>query len=146
MLCGQAHHLYRMRIHLKHHFVWTYSLPVNQNFNAFFAYKYVERYAGESYNILDFSARWSIKNLELSVYFNNIWSLTLNRYRSRENRGGYAYCYSLINGYYYRIWTRHQTDVDEETVTSSLNVILPVSQVVTTGSSPSEGTVSACMS
>ena len=63
---------YSINNDLKHHFVWTYSLPVNQNFNAFFAYKYVERYAGELYNILDFSARWSIKNLELSVYFNNI--------------------------------------------------------------------------
>ena len=63
---------YSINNDLKHHFVWTYSLPVKPNLNAFFAYKYVERSAGESYNILDFSARWAIKTLELSVYFNNI--------------------------------------------------------------------------
>ena len=63
---------YSINNDLKHHFVWTYSLPVHQNLKAFFAYKYVERFAEESYNILDFSARWSIKSFELSIYLNNI--------------------------------------------------------------------------
>ena len=63
---------YSINNDLKHHFVWTYSLPVNLNLNAFFAYKYIERTADESYNIFDFSARLAIKSLELSIYFNNI--------------------------------------------------------------------------
>ena len=66
---------YSINNDLKHHFIWTYSLPVNLNLNAFLAYKYIERSAGESYSILDFSARWVIKNLELSVYFNNILNM-----------------------------------------------------------------------
>ena len=66
---------YSINNDLKHHFVWTYSLPVNLNLNAFFAYKYIERSSGESYRILDFSARWVTKNLELSLYFNNILNM-----------------------------------------------------------------------
>ena len=66
---------YSINNDLKHHFIWTYSLPVNLNLNAFLAYKYVERSAGESYNILDFSARWTIRTLEFSVYFNNILNM-----------------------------------------------------------------------
>ena len=66
---------YSINNDLKHHFIWTYSLPVNLNLNAFLAYKYIERSAGESYNILDFSARWAIRTLEFSVYFNNILNM-----------------------------------------------------------------------
>ena len=66
---------YSINNDLKHHFIWTYSLPVNVNLNAFLAFKYIERSAGESYNILDFSARWVFKTLEFSVYFNNILNM-----------------------------------------------------------------------
>ena len=90
---------YSINNDLKHHFIWTYSLPVNQNLNAFLAYKYIERSAGESYNILDFSALWAFKNLEFSVYFNNILNMQywesnfITMPRGRPSKLGY----SLVN-------------------------------------------------
>lgn len=65
---------YSINNDLKHHFVGTYSLPITKKIGAFFAYKYVERTAGEAYSVVDFSTRWMLKHFELSLYFNNIFN------------------------------------------------------------------------
>lgn len=59
---------------MKHQVVGTYSMQLFKNLTNNFAYRYVERTSGISYNIYDVSATYTIKNFALSVYANNIFN------------------------------------------------------------------------
>ena len=65
---------YSINNDLRHHFVYSYSIPITKKLNFFIVYKYIERYLEDSYNLLDISARCSLNAFELSFYFNNVFN------------------------------------------------------------------------
>ena len=65
---------YSINNDLKHHFVSNYQLPIFKDLSTYFVYKYVERTSGDAHSVVDASARWTLKQLEVSVYFNNIFN------------------------------------------------------------------------
>ncbi len=65
---------YSINNDLKHHFVFNYQLPIFKDLSTYFVYKYLERSSGDAYSVVDASARWTLKQLEVSVYFNNIFN------------------------------------------------------------------------
>jgi iron complex outermembrane receptor protein len=71
---GYSFSRYSVNNDLKHHFVSNYQLPIFKDLSTYFVYKYVERTSGDPYSVVDASARWTLKQLEVSVYFNNIFN------------------------------------------------------------------------
>ena len=65
---------YSVNNDLKHHFVSNYQLPIFKDLSTNFVYKYLERTSGDAYSVVDASARWTLKQLDVSVYFNNIFN------------------------------------------------------------------------
>jgi iron complex outermembrane receptor protein len=65
---------YSINNNLKHHFVGSYYFPFHKNLSTNFVYKFVERTVGEGYSVMDFSVRWTLNQLEVSLYFNNIFN------------------------------------------------------------------------
>ena len=65
---------YSINNDLKHHFVSNYQLPIFKDISTYFVYKYLERTSGDVYSVVDATARWTLKQLEVSVYFNNIFN------------------------------------------------------------------------
>lgn len=59
---------------MKHQFVGNYALEWFKNFSNSIGYRYVERTSGISYNIWDVSASYKLKELEFSIYANNIFN------------------------------------------------------------------------
>jgi iron complex outermembrane receptor protein len=65
---------YSINNDLKHHFVGSYYFPIYKNLTTNFVYKFVERTFGDGYSVMDASVRWTLKQLEVSLYFNNIFN------------------------------------------------------------------------
>jgi iron complex outermembrane receptor protein len=65
---------YSINNNLKHHFVGSYYFPIYKNLSTNFVYKFVERTVGEGYSVMDLSARWTLNQLEVCLYFNNIFN------------------------------------------------------------------------
>ena len=65
---------YSINNNLKHHFVGNYYFPIYKNLSTNFIYKFVKRTVGEGYSVMDLSARWTLDQLEVSLYFNNIFN------------------------------------------------------------------------
>ncbi|MBL6666727.1 MAG: TonB-dependent receptor [Flavobacteriaceae bacterium] len=65
---------YSINNDLKHHFVGSYNLPITEDINLYLVYKYVERFSGDVYSVVDSSARWRHKSFEIGLYFNNIFN------------------------------------------------------------------------
>jgi vitamin B12 transporter len=65
---------YSINNDLKHHFVGSYYFPISKNLSTNFVYKFVERTVGDGYSVMDASARWMLNQLEVSLYFNNIFN------------------------------------------------------------------------
>ena len=65
---------YSINNDLKHHFVGSYYFPIYKNLTTNFVYKLVERTFGDGYSVMDASVRWTLKQLEVSLYFNNIFN------------------------------------------------------------------------
>lgn len=59
---------------MKHQFVGNYAMEWFKNFSNSIGYRYVERTSGISYNIWDVSASYKLKELEFSIYANNIFN------------------------------------------------------------------------
>jgi vitamin B12 transporter len=59
---------------MKHQFIGNYVMEWFTNFNSSVGYRYVERTSGISYNIWDVSASYRLKDLEFSIYANNIFN------------------------------------------------------------------------
>ena len=59
---------------MKHQFVGNYAMEWFKNFSNSIGYRYVERTSGVSYNIWDVSASYKLKELEFSIYANNIFN------------------------------------------------------------------------
>jgi len=59
---------------MKHQFVGNYAMQWFKNFSNSIGYRYVERTSGISYNIWDVSASYKLKELEFSIYANNIFN------------------------------------------------------------------------
>lgn len=66
---------YSINNNLKHHFISSYQLPIGKDLSIHFVYKFVERASGDNYSVVDVSARWMLKQLDVSVYFNNIFNI-----------------------------------------------------------------------
>jgi vitamin B12 transporter len=65
---------YSINNDLKHHLVASYHWPITQDLSSYFVYKYVKRTSGETYTVVDASARWTKNRWGLSLYFNNIFN------------------------------------------------------------------------
>ena len=65
---------YSINNDLKHHFIFNYQLPINKDLGVYVVQKFIERNSGYTYSVVDASARWILKRLEVSVYFNNIFN------------------------------------------------------------------------
>ncbi|MDK2771766.1 MAG: TonB-dependent receptor [Flavobacterium sp.] len=59
---------------MKHQFTSSLQFNFFKGFNTTFAYRYVERTAGMSYNVYDANVSYRIKAIELSMYANNIFN------------------------------------------------------------------------
>ncbi|SFU58254.1 iron complex outermembrane recepter protein [Pustulibacterium marinum] len=59
---------------MKHHFTGTYSAQFIKNLTHSIIYKYVERTSGQSYNLVDASATYTLNAIEFSVIANNIFN------------------------------------------------------------------------
>ena len=58
---------------MKHQFTGSLQFNFFKGFNTTFAYRYVERTSGISYNVYDTNISYRIKAIELSMYANNIF-------------------------------------------------------------------------
>ena len=58
---------------MKHQFIGNYVMEWFTNFSSAIAYRYVERTSGISYNIWDISASYRLRDLEFSIYANNLF-------------------------------------------------------------------------
>lgn len=58
---------------MKHQFTGSLQFNFFKGFNTTFAYRYVERASGISYNVYDTNISYRIKAIELSMYANNIF-------------------------------------------------------------------------
>lgn len=59
---------------MKHQFTSSLQFNIFKGFNTTFAYRYVERTAGMSYNVYDVNVSYRIKAFELSMFANNIFN------------------------------------------------------------------------
>ena len=59
---------------MKHQFVGNYAMEWFTNFSSSVGYRYAERTSDISYNIWDVSASYRLKDLEFSIYANNIFN------------------------------------------------------------------------
>ena len=59
---------------MKHQFTSSLQFNFFKGFNTTFAYRYVERTSGISYNVYDANISYRIKAIELSMYANNIFN------------------------------------------------------------------------
>ena len=59
---------------MKHQFTGSIMLNWLKGLNTTFAYRYVERTAGMSYNVYDVNVSYRIKAMEWSMYANNIFN------------------------------------------------------------------------
>ena len=65
---------YSINNDLKHHFIAGYYFPLYKNFSTYIVFKNVIRTSGDAYAVIDASGRWTLDQLEVSVYFNNIFN------------------------------------------------------------------------
>ena len=65
---------YSINNNLKNHFIGNYFLPIRKNLSGNFVYKYVERTYGDEYSVVDISAQLTLSQLQVSLYFNNIFN------------------------------------------------------------------------
>ncbi|MFM7895116.1 MAG: TonB-dependent receptor plug domain-containing protein [Flavobacterium sp.] len=60
---------------MKHQFTSSLQFNIFKGFNTTFAYRYVERTAGMSYNVYDVNVSYRINAFELSMFANNIFNV-----------------------------------------------------------------------
>ena len=65
---------YSINNDLKHHITGTYNLTLSRVFDTFVALKYVERNSGIVYRVMDISAQLTLRQFQISFYFNNIFN------------------------------------------------------------------------
>jgi len=65
---------YSINNDLKHNFIAGYYFPLYENFSTYVVFKNVIRTSGDAYAVIDASGRWTLDQLEVSVYFNNIFN------------------------------------------------------------------------
>ena len=65
---------YSINNDLKHHITGTYNLTLSRVFDTFVALKYVERNSGIVYRVMDISVQLTLRQFQISFYFNNIFN------------------------------------------------------------------------